>query len=1606
MAHRDQQLWDQRMGEVLALIGERFGSDAERVACFVRSFFADVIAVDLEGQSAENLYGAAASMWQWVKQRKDDRPKIRVYNPDLEQNGWQSTHTAIEIVGKDMPFLVDSVVAALNRLNLPVLLLVHPIIHIVRDEAGQIDTILEKGAAVEGMQAESVLHVEITQQPDGPRHGEIEERLLEVLANVQASVEHWPQMIAELDQQIAELKASPPPVEEEDFAEGLDFLQWLRDNHFTFLGHREYTFEQRDGQVFAEIVEDKNLGILREVTRESRARHKDPLPDHFAAYLERREMFIISKAWTRSDVHRSVYMDYIGVRRFNEKGDVVGERRFLGLLTSTAYSALPSQIPLLRRKVATVRERSGFTRGSHNAKALEHILDTFPRDELFQTDVDPLEAIAHGILHMEHRQRIRLFMRSDNYGQFVSCIVFVPRDSYTTNLRDRMQAILMEELNGDTVDVNTQLSDAPMARAHFIVHTPGGNADASDLKAIEKRLVEASRDWDDDFQDALVDELGEGQGMALFHRYAAAIPANYKETFSARLAVADIERMEKISTSGIAMNLYRRVDADEGTLNFKVYHEGNPVPLSSIIPMLEHMGLVVIEETPFEIRPTEGSTVWIHDFHVNLEFDWEVDVNAARQRFHETFARVWSGEVENDDFNDLVLAGLDWRQVVVLRAYAKYMTQANAPFSQAYVEATLAANPALARHLVELFVVRFDPDNRDDVEGRADTIRADINEELDQVVSLDQDRILRRYLNLIEATLRTNFFQPAEDGEPKSYVSFKFDSQMIDELPDPKPWREIFVYSARFEAVHLRGGPVARGGIRWSDRREDFRTEVLGLVKAQMVKNAVIVPVGSKGGFVVKHPPTEGGREALQAEGIACYKIFMAGMLDITNNIVGGEIVQRDRVVRYDDSDPYLVVAADKGTATFSDIANGVAAEYGHWLDDAFASGGSAGYDHKAMAITAKGAWEAVKRHFRELGKDIQTQEFSVVGVGDMMGDVFGNGMLLSEKIRLLGAFNHLHIFIDPDPNAAVSFDERKRMFELPRSSWADYDVSLISEGGAIFERSAKSLQLSPQIRKCFGIKQERVTPNELIHAMLKAEVELLWNGGIGTYIKASDESHAEVGDRANDSLRVNGREVGAKVFGEGGNLGATQAGRIEYALAGGCINTDAIDNSAGVDCSDHEVNIKILLGDVVEAGDMTVKQRDRLLVDMTEEVSDLVLRDNYLQTQALTVLQSHGETRTDEQIRFMRSIEQSGLLDRAIDGLPDDESLADWRTQGRRFTRPELSVLLAYAKMDLYPALLESDLPDDPDLQSDLVRYFPAPLQSGYADRIASHRLRREIVATFTTNSIVNRAGITFVHRMAEETGYGFADISRAYTVARDAFNLRDVWVEIEALDNQVPSTVQTAMLEETMLLIERVTGWMLRHRSQPMVIGETVGAFRPAVMALQDKLSELVSTARRQSIQRAAKRYEKEGVPSDTAALVASLRTLAAACDVIDTAETMEIDVIDVATVFFDVGEELATDWLRDMLSRLTVEDRWDRLAQQALIEDSFQQQRAIAAAVLAANGEVAADKATGVWIAENTNRVNRALSVVNDMKSTNLPVDLAMASVASRALRSLTG
>jgi glutamate dehydrogenase len=1072
--------------------------------------------------------------------------------------------------------------------------------------------------------------------------------------------------------------------------------------------------------------------------------------------------------------------------------------------------------------------------------------------------------------------------------------------------------------------------------------------------------------------------------------------------------VFDVARIEEaLETGQLAMNLYRPIEAEEHQLHFKIYVPGDPVPLSDVLPMLENMGLKVIGEVPYGIAlPELDRPLWIHDFDTVTEDGAVIDLGAVKEAFHDTFARVWAGEMENDGFNKLVLrAGLAAREVKVLRAYCKYLRQARIAFSQTYMEETLKGNPSIARWLVDLFLKRFDPAAKADG-SKPEDLAAQIRDLLEDVSNLDEDRIIRRFLNVIEATLRTNFFQPAADGGEKSYISFKLNSQNIEELPLPRPFREIFVYSPRVEGVHLRFGKVARGGLRWSDRREDFRTEILGLVKAQQVKNAVIVPVGSKGGFVVKRPlAAANGREAFLEEGIECYKTFIRGLLDLTDNLKGTSVVPPSQVVRKDEDDPYLVVAADKGTATFSDIANAVSVDYGFWLDDAFASGGSAGYDHKKMGITARGAWESVKRHFRELGKDIQNEAFTCVGVGDMAGDVFGNGMLLSKHTKLVGAFNHMHIFVDPDPDPETSWAERKRLFALPRSAWSDYGSTFISTGGGVFERRAKAIKLSPEMRKLFAIEREQVTPNELISAMLRADVELLWFGGIGTYVKASDETHVDVGDRANDAVRIDATELKARVIGEGANLGVTQRARIEYGFRGGCCNTDSIDNSAGVDCSDHEVNIKILLGDIEAAGDMTRKQRDQLLQKMTDEVAELVLRDNYLQTQAITVTHQLGAHLIDRTARFMRALERAGQLDRAVEYLPDDETVVERHKQGIGFARAELAVLQSYAKIVLYDEILSSDLPDDLYLRDELIGYFPSALRRTYSGQIGTHRLRREIVATVVTNELVNRVGLTFVHEVKEKTGMPAEDIARAYMIGCAIFGVSDLWQQIEALDNKIPAAAQSAMLIECGRLIERETVWFLREAARPLDIRGEIEAFVTGVGELIEGLEGLLSPADREVMVERTTRLTEQGVPDALARRIADLALLAPACDIVRIARGVGRPVAEVAKAYFDIGSRFGFDWLRRAAERLPRDTAWDKLAVTAVIDDLFGHQGQLTQRVLEAAGNGVAEGVIDDWAESRRPLVARTEQLLAELQSTGSP-DFAMLAVANRQLKTMVG
>jgi glutamate dehydrogenase len=1588
----DRTLLDTVCSRVRAQLSD---DDARRAETFVRQYYRWVAPEDLADRNPLDLYGLALAHYNLARLRPPGTPKVRVYNPQFEEHGWESSHTAVEVVTDDMPFLTDSVTIELNRRGFGVHVVIHPVMSMHRDDTGRLTEVLATAQppTAEDSIAESLIHAEVDRHTDPSDLDQLRSGLLRVIGEVRAAVEDWPAMRRRALAIAADLEQSPPPVDREEIAEVRAFLEWLEDHNFTFLGYREYELGRRDGELLLNTVPASGLGILRQSAERPSSRGFERLAPGVRALALEPYLLNLTKANSRATVHRPSYLDYVGVKRIDDDGRVVGEQRFLGLYTHTAYKAPPQEIPVLRRKVAEVLSRADFPAGSHNEKALIEILEEFPRDELFQISIDELFDISMGILHLGERQRVRMFIRRDPFGRFLTCLVYVPRDRFNTENRQRIEAILRDAFDATSIDYTTRVSESVLVRLHYLVYTDPSRLRDFDAGEIEGRIVTATRSWADDLREALVAEHGEERGGALFRRYGAAFPTAYRADWVARSALADVRRLERLDdTENLAISLYRPLEAAEGTLRAKVFKRGTPLTLSDMLPLFENMGVQVADERPYQLRPADGERAWIYDFGLTYPGRGELETDDIRDSFEDAFLRAWRGAVENDGYNRLVLgAGLTWREITVLRAIGRYLRQAGTRFSDRYVERSVVEHPEIARLLISLFKARFDP-RRDDRED-AEDLAGRIGETIDAVESLEQDQILRTFLDVMQAMLRTNYFQSDADRSPKAHFSFKLDPSQLSWLPAPRPRFEIFVYSPRTEGVHLRGGKVARGGIRWSDRREDFRTEVLGLMKAQMVKNAVIVPVGAKGGFV---------RKRADDEVADCYRIFIRGLLDLTDNIVDGDVLPPAEVVRYDDDDAYLVVAADKGTATFSDVANGLSREYGFWLGDAFASGGATGYDHKEMGITARGAWESVKRHFRELGHDVQQSDFTVVGIGDMSGDVFGNGMLLSRHIRLLGAFNHRHIFIDPDPDPEASFEERRRLFELPRSSWLDYDAELIADGGGVWERTAKSIPLSAQARAALGVEDEALPPNELIRALLRAPVDLLWNGGIGTYVKASDESHAAVGDKTNDGLRVSAHELRCRVVAEGGNLGLTQRARIEYALGGGRVNTDAIDNSAGVDCSDREVNIKILLDAAVSRGDLTDRQRNELLVLMTDSVAELVLADNYEQTETLSLAETQAAGMVDVHRRFLRRLEQTHKLDRELEALPSDEQLAERKRDHLGLTRPELATLLSYSKIHLYSALLDSDVPEDPHLVTELERYFPDPLPARFGEQMAEHRLRREIAATQIVNNMLHGGGTTFAFRLHEETGAPASEIARAYAVSRDIFGMRPQWAEIEALDNRVGTDVQIGMLLEGRRLIERGSRWLLRNMERPIAIADAVHRFEPGATKLYDCVPRLLEPDDAEPIERRAEELRQAGVSAALAMRVASLRTMYAAFDIVEVAEEADLEVESVAAVHFRLGSRLELHWLRDRIFELPRDDRWRALARAALRDDLYGLHRALTAEVLRSGAGEDAGQLVESWI-EGNPAAERCLQTLADIR-VGRTFDMTTLPVAVREVRNL--
>ncbi|MFE6228614.1 NAD-glutamate dehydrogenase [Streptomyces sp. NPDC057854] len=1614
--------------------GER--PDRDTVLDYLQRYYLHTAPEDLTDRDPDDVFGAALSHYRLAENRPQGTANVRVHTPTVEENGWTSSHSVVEVVTDDMPFLVDSVTNELSRQGRGIHVVIHPQVLVRRDITGKLIEVLSTqihGELPHDALPESWIHVEIDRETDKADLKQITADLLRVLSDVRETVEDWEKM-RDAALRIADgLPAEPTasdlrPTEVE---EAQELLRWLADDHFTFLGYREY--ELVDGDALA-AVPGTGLGILRADPHHAdgeSGHHAHPVSPSFSrlpadarAKAREHKLLILTKANSRATVHRPSYLDYVGVKKFDADGNVIGERRFLGLFSSAAYTESVRRVPVVKRKVQEVLEGAGFSPNSHDGRDLLQILETYPRDELFQTPVDQLQSVVTSVLYLQERRRLRLYLRQDEYGRYYSALVYLPRDRYTTRVRLRIIDILKEELNGTSVDFTAWNTESILSRLHFVIRVEPGTVLAAltdaDVDRIEARLVDAARSWADGFGEALNAEFGEERAAELLRRYGNAFSEGYKADHSPRAAVADLVRMEALAAGGkdFALSLYEPVAAGPGERRFKIYKTGEQVSLSAVLPVLNRLGVEVTDERPYELRCADRTHAWIYDFGLRMPAptgnggDYVGD--DARERFQEAFAATWTGQAENDNFNSLVLsAGLTWREAMVLRAYAKYLRQAGSPFSQDYMEDTLRNNVHTTRLLVSLFEARMAPERQRAGTELTDGILEELDGALDQVASLDEDRILRSFLTVIKATLRTNFFQKSADGTPHAYVSMKFDPQAIPDLPAPRPAFEIWVYSPRVEGVHLRFGKVARGGLRWSDRREDFRTEILGLVKAQMVKNTVIVPVGAKGGFVAKQLPDPAvDRDAWMAEGIASYKTFISALLDITDNMVAGEVVPPVDVVRHDEDDTYLVVAADKGTATFSDIANGVAEDYGFWLGDAFASGGSAGYDHKGMGITARGAWESVKRHFRELGHDTQAEDFTVVGVGDMSGDVFGNGMLLSEHIRLVAAFDHRHIFLDPNPDAATSYAERRRLFELPRSSWADYNPDLLSAGGGIHPRTAKSIPVNAQVRAALGIDDgvTKLTPAELMKAILQAPVDLLWNGGIGTYVKSSAESNADVGDKANDAIRVDGQDVRAKVVGEGGNLGATQLGRIEFARSGGPdrtggkINTDAIDNSAGVDTSDHEVNIKILLNGLVADGDMTVKQRNKILAEMTDEVGRLVLRNNYAQNTALANAVAQSPSLLHAHQRFMRRLGRDGALDRQLEFLPNDRQIRELLNNEKGLTQPELAVLLAYTKITVADELIGTGLPDDPYLAGLLHAYFPTLLRERFPEAVDGHALRREIITTILVNDTVNTGGSTFLHRLREETGASLEEIVRAQTAARTIFRLAEVWDAVEALDNKVPAEIQTRMRLHSRRLVERGTRWLLNNRPQPLEIGETIDFFADRVEQVWERLPELLRGADADWYRSILDELTGFGVPEELAVRVAGFSSAFPTLDIVAIADRTEKDPLAVAEVYYDLADRLKITSLMDRIIELPRADRWQSMARASIREDLFAAHAALTQDVLVAgNGTSTPEERFKAWEEKNAAILGRARTTLDEIQGSDT-FDLANLSVAMRTMRTL--
>ena len=1565
--------------------------DSKVLESLLRAYVGVISEEELHQRALLDLYGSIVSFWKFIYNKPGVDALIRTYNPVYEQNGWVSRHTVIELICQDSSFIVETLMMLMSSMDIGIHFMMNiGGIDLKRNEAGNLVELIdnigdEKNACPKEKFCLVIMEVDL-QVDDKDALKKIEEKVNETYQKLKAVVRDFESMKLELQRMIKEVHQPEDKVAQNYYDEAIDFLEFLKRDNFIFLGYCAFNAQKDNSEKVFIAEKTSSLGLFS-VNDDYITALSDVYEKNLNINKNVDAILTVAKSDQISPIHRPAYMDIVSVAIYNSKGKIIGYKRLLGLYTATAYHSSPEHIPFLRLRKEMVLKQSGFRNFGHAYKALSNIIDTYPRDELFLSSDEELFNTALGMYHIRERQVMKLFVRKDKFSRYYFCMLYMPRDRYNSEVRERVERILLKTLNGKRMVFKTNLLESVLCRIDFSIYLDGNDPiENIDFKLLEEQIRGVERQWSDYLFDALIEEFGENKGRFYAQEYGGAFSSGYKDDYIPRKAVSDIVHFEQAHINNLSMTLYQVLEESNERLHFKLFLKDQAVQLSQVMPILENFGLSVAEERPYKIKPKSGGFVWLYDF--SLLTTRAIDIAEVMEKFKEAFAVTWTAIAENDRFNSLIVyAGLNWREVLIVRSYTRYIAQIGMHFRQQYIEDTYIEYADIIRDLVTLFDRRFNPEYTKELrEQDVQAIRQEIHEKLRNVVSLDQDKLLCRLSEVIEATQRTNFYQLDLHNQHKEYISFKLTPIKISEMPKPIPMFEIFMYSPRVEGVHLRGAKVARGGLRWSDRKEDYRTEVLGLVKAQQVKNAVIVPLGAKGGFLPKKLPLTQGRESVMEEAICCYRLFISSLLDITDNIKNNKIIKPQNVICYDGDDPYLVVAADKGTATFSDIANSVAAEYSFWLGDAFASGGSNGYDHKKMGITARGAWESVKRHFREQGRDTQTENFTVVGIGDMAGDVFGNGMLLSKHICLVGALNHMHIFIDPNPDVLSSYKERQRLFNLPRSTWVDYNNKIISQGGGIFSRQLKSISLSPEMKLLLKTEDNTLEPNKVIQLLLKSEYDLLWNGGIGTYVKASSECNEAVGDRANDPVRINGCDLNCFVVGEGGNLGFTQLGRIEYALKGGAINTDAIDNAAGVDCSDHEVNIKILLNMAIEKGELSEYNRNKLLAEMSDDVAHLVLQNNYGQNRTIAnELQSQERYFVESYARLMRELERKMQLDREVEYLPTDKMLQTRALSGKGLTSPEFAVIMAYTKAMIKQQILKSDLPDDRYFSFFLLWEFPTVLREKYAELMKGHKLKREIIATQITNAVTLHMGVTFIQRLYDETGASIADIVKAFIAVVEIFSLDKLWQQVEKLSGQVALESIQKCLQILFRFVRHNCRWILRNEPKGFLIGEVIKKYRKSVPRVLKIFPRILMSYEKQKINDKSKALQEAGVPKSIVDQVLSFKMATSVMDL-----SLSVDIIKDSELFEKVAillnQKLWLSWFRSCINQLGgKQSYWGTLSTSALRDDLDNLQYRLVRGVIELTGDIHdVNNKVEHWLNTNSSYLARWNRLIEDMRT----------------------